>query len=79
MRAQLDARRLLCPMPVIRTQNRVNGMADGEELEVICTDPGALQDIPAWCRVNGHQVLETGRRGNEVFVVLRVVQADEGS
>lgn len=79
MRAQLDARRLLCPMPVIRTQDRVNGMADGEELEVICTDPGALQDIPAWCRVNGHQVLETGRRGNEVFVVLRVVQADEGS
>ena len=69
---QLDARRLLCPMPVIRTQNRVAEMASGEELEVICTDPGALNDIPAWCRVNGHEVLETGRREGEVFVRLRV-------
>lgn len=72
-REQLDARRLLCPMPVIRTQSKVNALQPGDELEVICTDPGALHDIPAWCRVNGHEVLETGERGgNECFVVLRV-------
>lgn len=71
-RSQLDARRLLCPMPVIRTQNRVAEMAAGEELEVICTDPGALNDIPAWCRVNGHEVIETGRRDREVYVIVRV-------
>ncbi|MDF1779735.1 MAG: sulfurtransferase TusA family protein [Alcanivoracaceae bacterium] len=71
-RAQLDARRLLCPMPVIKTQNRVAELENGAELEVICTDPGVLHDIPAWCRVNGHEVLETGRRENEIFVVLRV-------
>lgn len=71
-RPQLDARRLLCPMPVIRTQNRVAEMAVGEELEVICTDPGALNDIPAWCRVNGHEVIETGRRDREVYVIVRV-------
>lgn len=69
---ELDARRLLCPMPVIKTQNRVAELAAGDELEVICTDPGALSDIPAWCRINGHEVLETGRRGNEVYVRLRV-------
>ena len=71
-REQLDARRLLCPMPVIRTQNRVAELSDGTELEVICTDPGALQDIPAWCRVNGHEVVDSGRRDHEVFVVVRV-------
>lgn len=71
-RDHLDARRLLCPMPVIRTQARVNALKPGQELEVVCTDPGALHDIPAWCRVNGHEVLETGERGNECFVVLRV-------
>ncbi|MDF1822726.1 MAG: sulfurtransferase TusA family protein [Alcanivoracaceae bacterium] len=69
----LDARRLLCPMPVIRTQNRVREMAPGEELEVICTDPGALADIPAWCRVHGHEVVQAGPGdGNEVVVRLRV-------
>lgn len=71
-RLTLDARRLLCPMPVIKTQNRVATLQTGDELEVICTDPGVLQDIPAWCRVNGHQVLDSGRRAGEIFVVLRV-------
>ena len=72
MAEQLDTRGLLCPMPVIRTQNRIRQLAAGDELEVISSDPGALHDIPAWCRVNGHQVLDSGERGDEVFVRVRV-------
>ncbi len=53
----LDARRMLCPMPVIRTQDRVKQLAPGDTLEVLCTDPGAANDVPAWCRINGHKVL----------------------
>lgn len=56
---QLDATGLLCPMPVIRTQNKVKQLQKGDRLEVICTDPGVLQDIPAWCRINGHKVIQT--------------------
>lgn len=55
---QLDARRLLCPMPVIRTQQQLKTMQRGELLEVWCTDPGTLHDLPTWCRLHGHQVLE---------------------
>jgi len=72
---QLDARRLLCPMPVIRTQNKVNELQPGDTLEVTCTDPGALNDIPAWCRINGHKVLETKKQNNEVIVTVEVGQA----
>jgi tRNA 2-thiouridine synthesizing protein A len=74
-RHQLDARGLLCPLPVIRTQERVAALAPGDVLEVTATDPGALADIPAWCRVHGHEVLETHRAGGEVVVVLRVTAA----
>ncbi|MFI3222576.1 MAG: sulfurtransferase TusA family protein, partial [Methylococcaceae bacterium] len=49
----LNARRLLCPLPVIRTQDKVKQLKVGDRLEVICTDPGVMQDIPAWCRING--------------------------
>jgi tRNA 2-thiouridine synthesizing protein A len=45
-------------MPVIRTQDRIKELADGDELRVFSTDPGALHDIPAWCRVHGHEVLD---------------------
>ncbi|MEW6331207.1 MAG: sulfurtransferase TusA family protein [Pseudomonadota bacterium] len=68
----LDARYLFCPMPVIRTQNRIAELQPGDTLEVQATDPGALHDIPAWCRVHGHEVLETRREGNEVVIKVRV-------
>ena len=68
----LDARYLLCPMPVIRTQNRIAELAPGDTLEVHATDPGALHDIPAWCRVHGHVVVSTSRKDGEVTVTLRV-------
>lgn len=71
-RHQLDARHLLCPMPVIRTQNKVASLAPGDVLEVRATDPGAAHDIPAWCRVHGHRILETGEDDGEVRVVLAV-------
>ena len=72
---RLDARNLLCPMPVIRTQNRVVNLEPGDELEVLCTDPGALIDIPAWCRIEGHEVVQSGERDSEFFVRLRVAQS----
>lgn len=68
----LNARRLLCPLPVIRTQDKVKQMLPGDQLEVICTDPGVMQDIPAWCRINGHKVLETISSDNEYIIVLEV-------
>lgn len=71
-RVVLDCRRLLCPLPVIRVQDQAATMAAGQELEAVCTDPGALHDIPAWCRINGHAVLETRSAGGEHVVVLRV-------
>jgi len=69
---QLDARRLLCPMPVIRTQNRIKDMQAGEILEVTCTDPGALSDIPTWCRINGHRVIDTGTVDDEIKIRIEV-------
>ena len=69
---QLDARNSLCPMPVIKTQNKVNELQPGDTLEVTCTDPGALNDIPAWCRINGHQILETKEVGSEVIILIKV-------
>ena len=72
MTRQLDARRLLCPLPVIRVQDRVREMKAGERLEVFCTDPGAASDIPAWCRINGHRVLELREERGELRILIQV-------
>jgi len=68
----LDCHRLLCPMPVIRVQDQVAKMQPGDEVEAVCTDPGAMNDIPAWCRINGHQVVEKREQGDEYIIVVRV-------
>lgn len=72
---ELDARRMFCPMPVIRTQDRVKELQIGDTLEVLATDPGVLSDIPAWCRINGHKILATREVDDEVFVLLEVCDA----
>lgn len=69
-RHSLDARRLLCPLPVIRTQNAMKKLAPGDILEVTATDPGVLQDIPAWCRINGHTVLSARREESVVTIEI---------
>jgi tRNA 2-thiouridine synthesizing protein A len=72
---QLDARRLLCPLPVIRAQERIATLQAGDTLEVRCTDPGALHDIPAWCRVHGHAIVATRREDDEISITVKVADA----
>lgn len=68
----LDARKMLCPLPVIKAQNQIKQMIQGDELDVICTDPGALHDIPAWARINGHEVIATQQKDDELVITVRV-------
>ncbi len=68
----LNARRLLCPLPVIRTQEAVKKLRVGDILEIIGTDKGILQDIPVWCRINGHTILETFSNEYDYHIVLQV-------
>ncbi len=66
---------MLCPMPVIRTQEKVEQFHIGDSLAVLCTDPGAIRDIPAWCRVDGHEVIDIEQQDDEITIRIRVCDA----
>lgn len=68
----VDARNLLCPLPVIRTQQAVAKLEAGDIIEVCATDPGALHDIPTWCRIHGHEVLAIHQEDVEVRIAVKV-------
>lgn len=68
----LDARRLLCPLPVIRTQDAVAELNPGDSLQILCTDPGVIHDIPVWCRLHGHQVCAVNEQDDEIAITIRV-------
>ncbi len=69
---ELDARNLMCPLPVIRAQDKIKTMLSGQRLNVICSDPGALNDIPAWCRINGHRVISIRHDDYTIEVLVEV-------
>lgn len=62
----VDARRLLCPMPLLKAEAGLRGLAAGQLLQVLSTDPGLERDLPAWCQVSGHQFIGMLRQGREL-------------
>ena len=75
---QLDARRLLCPMPVIKVQKLIDELgskAIGERIESICTDPGAMYDIPAWAKVHGHKLIESHEDDYEFYITIEICES----
>jgi TusA-related sulfurtransferase len=67
----VDARRLLCPMPVIRLQDAMEPLTIGSQVVITCTDPGVKNDIPAWSRINGQTVLSIQEQDCEITVTVR--------
>ena len=59
----LDCYGLLCPMPIVQTAKALKGMKTGQVLEVLSTDPGLRDDLPAWCRTTGQEFLGVEQDG----------------
>lgn len=55
----LDARNLLCPLPLIRLQDCVTRLSGPVLVEMVATDPGVIHDIPMWCDMYGHTILKS--------------------
>jgi tRNA 2-thiouridine synthesizing protein A len=55
----LDAKGLLCPMPVIKARKAIKEIALGQVLEVLATDKGAVKDFEAWSRQTGNELLDS--------------------
>lgn len=53
----LDAKNLACPMPIVKTKKAMDELAAGDILEVQATDKGALNDLTAWSKSAGHEML----------------------
>jgi len=69
---ELDARGLICPLPVLRARKRLLGMAPGAVLRVLADDPVARIDLPHFCFEAGHDHLSvTDDREWQVHLIRR--------
>lgn len=70
----LDCRGALCPMPVIRLRQALDEMTDGQVIKVLATDPASVEDMPAFARNTGHELLESGSAGGVYEYFFRKVE-----
>jgi tRNA 2-thiouridine synthesizing protein A len=69
--ATLDATHLRCPLPVLRARKALAGMAPGQVLRVLATDPMAAVDLPHFAAEAGHAYLGAAAAGAATAHYLR--------
>ncbi len=72
----LDCMGLYCPMPIVKTAERIKKLKPGEVLEVVADDKGIKMDMPAWCQATGNEFLGIEEEGGEIKVYVRKKQSD---
>jgi len=65
----LDTKGMNCPLPVLKTKKAIRMIDAGEMLEVLATDPAAVQDFEAFARSTGNELVEWNEE-NGVFRFL---------
>ena len=57
-----------CGELVLELSMRLSVMRSGQVLRLIARDPGAPQDLPAWCRMTGHTLVS---QQHPVYLIRR--------
>ncbi|MBF0446338.1 MAG: sulfurtransferase TusA family protein [Magnetococcales bacterium] len=70
----LDVKKLLCPIPIYRTDAALLDLKKGQTLEIQATDPAIVNDLPAYCGINGHKILNIHHEGR---VIIGLVEKGE--
>lgn len=70
----LDCRGMRCPLPVIELGRRIGAVPAHGVVAVVADDPAARTDVPAWCRLRGHDFLGEGPPVDDapVYLIRRV-------
>lgn len=51
--------------------NTVRGMASGDVVKVIATDPSTTRDIPKFCNFLGHELVSSSEDGEHYLFFIR--------
>ena len=68
----MDCSAMNCPLPVLKTKKAIDGMNSGEILKMISTDPGSINDVNAFTKRTGHELLDSiAEDGDYTFFIRK--------
>lgn len=68
---ELDARGLVCPLPILRTKQSLSAMISGQTLKIIATDPGSVIDFQVFADQTGNELLSLSETADEFIFILK--------
>ena len=69
--AEVDARGLNCPLPILKAKKALAGLASGQVLKVVATDPGSMRDFQAFAKQTGNELIDQQSANAEFIHMLR--------
>ena len=69
--AELDARGLNCPLPILKAKKALKDISAGDTLKVIATDPGSINDFESFCRTTGNELLSSDQNDGEFTFLIK--------
>lgn len=68
---ELDARGLVCPLPILRTKQSLSAMISGQILKIVATDPGSVIDFQVFADQTGNELLSLSETTDEFVFILK--------
>ncbi|MDU1840109.1 MAG: sulfurtransferase TusA family protein, partial [Staphylococcus epidermidis] len=62
---------LQCPGPIVNISKEIKNIAIGDQIEVVVTDHGFLNDIKSWVKQTGHTLVRLNDSGNEIRAIIQ--------
>jgi tRNA 2-thiouridine synthesizing protein A len=68
---ELDARQLVCPLPILRAKKSLAQMNSGEVIKIVATDKASPLDFAVFCDNTGNELLSSTEKDGEFIFMIR--------
>lgn len=66
----VDTKGMKCPLPVLKARKAFKALAPGASMQVLATDPGAVDDFKHFCKTTGARLIEQREEPGGVLVFV---------
>ena len=75
--ALIDARGLLCPLPLVKARQALMILDPGASVCVLATDPAARGDFERFSEASGHRIVDAQERDGVLVIVIEKASGAE--
>jgi tRNA 2-thiouridine synthesizing protein A len=72
---EIDTSGLNCPLPLLKAKKALSIMQVGQRLRLIATDRAAFIDIPVYCEISVHQLIDSSEIEDKLIFIIEKGQS----